>query len=66
MKILLRMLKGWSKPVENKSKEKCDIDGAKLWVGPGSQVYCDLEHDSKHLESAREHKLKKGREKKAA
>ena len=52
MKILLRIPKGWSKPVENKDKEKCDIDGAKLWIGPGDQIYCDLEHDPKVAESA--------------
>ena len=47
MKIFLRIPKGWSKPVENKDKEKCDICGAKLWIGPGDQVYCDAEHDQK-------------------
>lgn len=52
MKIFLRISKGWSKPVENKDKEKCDIDGAKLWIGPGNQIYCDLEHDSKVAEAA--------------
>ena len=45
MKIFLRTPKGWSKPVNNKGKERCDIDGAKLWVGPSGQIYCDLEHD---------------------
>jgi hypothetical protein len=47
MKIFLRISKVWSKPVENRNKEMCDIDGAKLWVGPGDQIYCDLGHDSK-------------------
>jgi hypothetical protein len=65
MKIFLRMPNGWSKPVGNKSKETCDIDGAKLWVGPGSQVYCDLEHDPKAVESAPEHVPKKRAEKQA-
>jgi len=51
MKILLRIPKGWSKPVENKDKEKCDLCGAKLWVGPGDQIYCDAEHDLKAVES---------------
>ena len=45
MKIFLRIPKGWSKPVENKGKETCDLDGAKLWIGPGDQIYCDLEHN---------------------
>jgi hypothetical protein len=52
MKIYLRIAKGWSKAVENRDKEKCDIDGAKLWVGPGDQVYCDKEHDPKDVEGA--------------
>jgi hypothetical protein len=52
MKIFLRLARGWSKPVENKAKEKCDIDGAKLWIGPGDQIYCDLEHDPKSVEAA--------------
>jgi hypothetical protein len=47
MKIFLRIPKGWSKPVENKDKERCDTDGAKLAIGPGDQIYCDLEHDVK-------------------
>ena len=54
MKIFLRIPKGWSKPVENKSKETCDIDGAKLWIGPGDQIYCDLEHDPKDAAPAPE------------
>lgn len=45
MKIFLRIPKGWSKPIENRGKETCDLDGAKLWIGPGDQIYCDLEHD---------------------
>jgi hypothetical protein len=45
MEIFLRIPQGWSKPRENAGKETCDIDGAKLWVGPGNQIYCDLEHD---------------------
>jgi len=52
MKIILRIPKGWSKPVENKGKETCDIDGAKLWTGPGDQIYCDMEHSLKDAESA--------------
>jgi hypothetical protein len=50
MKIILRIPKGWSKAVENKDKERCDIDGAILWIGPGDQIYCDLEHDPKVVE----------------
>lgn len=42
--IFLRIPKGWSKPVKNRSKETCDLDGAKLWIGPSDQIYCDLEH----------------------
>lgn len=49
MKIFLRIPKGWSKPVENRGKETCDIDGAKLWIGPGEQIYCDLEHNPNEL-----------------
>ena len=52
MKIFLRIPKGWSKPVENKGEKTCDIDGAKLWIGPGEQIYCDLEHDAKAAEAA--------------
>jgi hypothetical protein len=47
MEIFLRIPKGWSKPVPNKGREMCDLDGAKLWIGPGNQIYCDLEHDLK-------------------
>ena len=35
--------------MKNTGKETCDLDGAKLWVGPGNQIYCDLEHDSQVL-----------------
>jgi len=52
MKIFLRIPKGWSKPVQNKHKEKCDVDGAKLWIGPGNQIYCDQEHDPQAVEAA--------------
>ena len=45
MKIHLRIPKGWSKPVQNRSKETCDLDGAKLWIGPGNQIYRDKEHN---------------------
>ena len=51
MKIFLRLPNGWSKAVKNKSKEKCDIDGAKLWINPGGQKYCDLEHDPKDVKA---------------
>ena len=53
MKIFLRIPKGWSKPVDNKNKEKCDICGAKLLIGPSDQIYCDAEHDLKVAELAR-------------
>lgn len=51
MKIFLRIPQGWSKPVENKNREKCDIDGSRLWMAPGDRVYCDLEHDPKTVEA---------------
>jgi len=44
MQIYLRIPKGWSKPVPNRSKETCDLDGARLWIGPGNQIYCDQQH----------------------
>ena len=44
MQIYLRIPNGWSKPVPNRSKETCDLDGAKLWIGPGNQIYCDQHH----------------------
>ena len=44
MKIYLRISKGWSKLVPNRSHETCDLDGAKLWIGPGNQIYCDQLH----------------------
>ena len=43
--ISLRLLDGWSKPIRNIDAQKCDIDGAQLWIGPGGQIYCDLMHD---------------------
>jgi len=46
MKIALRLHNGWSRKVENQDKNNCDFCGAKLWIGPGSQIYCDLEHES--------------------
>ena len=45
MQIYLRIPKGWSKLVPNQSKETCDLDGARLWIGPGNQIYCDQEHN---------------------
>ena len=44
MEIYLRIPKGWSKPVENQNQEACDLCGAKLWIGPGNQIYCDQHH----------------------
>jgi len=49
MKIFLRTRKGWSKPVENQNPFLCDSDGAKLWIGPGDQIYCDLEHKAEEV-----------------
>jgi hypothetical protein len=37
--------------VENKDKERCDIDGERLWIGPGNQIYCDLVHEEENVES---------------
>jgi hypothetical protein len=45
MEVYLRIPKGWSKPVQNQSRETCDLDGARLWIGPGNQIYCDQQHD---------------------
>ena len=42
--ISLRLADGWSKPVRNEDHERCDFDGARLWIGPGDQIYCDLVH----------------------
>jgi len=47
--IRLRLADGWSQPVENRHGERCDLDGAKLWIGPGGQVYCDLVHGNTEL-----------------
>ena len=44
MEIYLRIPKGWSKPVENRSQETYDLCRAKLWIGPGNQIYCDQHH----------------------
>ena len=44
MQIYLRIAKGWSRPVTNQSPETCDGCGAKLWIGPGNQIYCDQIH----------------------
>ena len=50
MKIALRTANGWSKYVKNEGKETCDIDGARLWIGPGEQIYCDLVHSLEDVE----------------
>jgi hypothetical protein len=41
--------KGWSKPIDNQGKNTCDIDGAKLWIGPGDQIYCDSDHNPRDV-----------------
>jgi hypothetical protein len=64
MRVFLKISKGWSKPVENHNKETCDIDGQKLWIGPGNQVYCDAEHDPEDIRTGSEAKAAKRREKK--
>jgi hypothetical protein len=43
--ISRRLPNGWSDRIENKNLHECDLDGAKLWIGPGDRVYCDLVHD---------------------
>jgi hypothetical protein len=45
--ISRRLPNGWSNRIENKDPHQCDLDGARLWIGPGDQVYCDLVHDPK-------------------
>ena len=42
--IYLRLPGGWSDPIENSDPKRCDIDGARLWISPGSQIYCDEIH----------------------
>jgi hypothetical protein len=49
-KISLRTSDGWSKRVKNEGKFNCDIDGARLWIGPGDQIYCDLVHSAEDVE----------------
>jgi hypothetical protein len=49
MKIFLRISKGWSQPVENRGVNTCDTDGAKLWISPGDQIYCDREHTKQEV-----------------
>jgi hypothetical protein len=51
MEIYLRIPKGWSKPVDNRSREICDLCGAKLWIGPGNQIYCDQLHSLERVAS---------------
>ena len=51
MKISRRLANGWADRVENRDRERCDIDGAKLWIGPGDQIYCNLVHESENVES---------------
>lgn len=43
--IYRRIPDGWSPKVPNTRPEHCDLDGAKLWVDPGGQIYCDSMHD---------------------
>jgi hypothetical protein len=45
LNISLRLPDDWSEPVANRDSEKCDIDGARLWISPGGRVYCDLVHN---------------------
>jgi len=37
--------------VANRSRETCDACGAKLWIGPGSQIYCDQIHSPEMVET---------------
>jgi hypothetical protein len=52
LNISLRLAEGWSKPVENSDPEHCDLDGARLWIGPGGQIYCDLVHSAQEAGQA--------------
>ncbi len=47
--IFLRLPDGWSKPIQNKDPRHCDIDGARLWISPGAQIYCDEIHNQRNL-----------------
>lgn len=44
LRICLRLADGWSDPIENEGQERCDIDGERLWISPGGQIYCDAVH----------------------
>ena len=59
MKIFRRLPDGWSNLVENKDKQKCDVDGATLWINPGGRLYCDLVHDKNDLTAVQKRSFKK-------
>lgn len=42
--IYRRLPDGWSEKIANEDPERCDLDGEKLWIDPGGQVYCDAVH----------------------
>jgi len=53
-KITLRTAKGWSKPVENKQRTICDLDGARLFQAPHGGIYCDKIHEGIETEASPE------------
>lgn len=50
MKIQLRTQSGWAE-FENAAEERCDIDGAKLWIAPHDGLYCDRLHTPEQIEA---------------
>jgi hypothetical protein len=46
LQIYRRLQDGWSERVTNQDPERCDLDGERLWIGPGEQIYCDATHES--------------------
>lgn len=45
MLVAYRLANGWTDYKKNKSYNTCDIDGAKLWINPGGNLYCDRVHE---------------------
>jgi hypothetical protein len=48
MKIFLRIPRAGQNPLKTWTLKR-DLDGSRLWIGSGEQVYCGLEHDPKGL-----------------
>ena len=44
LRISLRLRDGWSERVMDNDPMRCDLDGARLWISPGGDIYCDLIH----------------------